>query len=110
MPRSRATESLVFKSFQFPVAIKVMSRGGDMALELLAATVVSIDEIDDDALEQSGGKIKSLALDGVARNEANVAAGADQGARGFLVNEGTVCCAVWRSRSLVVRGADGKRR
>ncbi len=94
------------KSLKFPEAIKVMSRGGDMAREL-AATVGAIGMTTTTVAEQSGGKIKSLALDGVAPNEANVAAGAYRLVREvFLVTKEPGAPSV-RAFLEFVRGADG---
>lgn len=59
------------KSLKMPETIKVMQRGGDMAREL-AATVGAIGMTTTTVAEQSGGRIKALALDGVAPTEANV--------------------------------------
>jgi phosphate transport system substrate-binding protein len=63
-----------FKALKFPESIKVMQRGGDMAREL-AATAGAIGMTTTTVAEQSGGKIRSLSLDGVAPTEANVIAG-----------------------------------
>jgi len=62
------------KTLKMPEAVKIMQRGGDMANEL-AATVGAIGMTTTTVVEQSGGKIKALALDGVAPTEANVIAG-----------------------------------
>lgn len=62
------------KSLKIPESIKIMQRGGDMAKEL-AATVGAVGMTTTTVAEQSGGKIKALALDGVIPSEANVTAG-----------------------------------
>ena len=62
------------KSLKMTEAVKVMQRGGDMAAELAAApgatgmtTAIVV--------EQSAGKIRAVALNGVPPDEANVRAG-----------------------------------
>lgn len=62
------------KPLTMPETVKVMPRGGDMAKEL-AATAGAIGMTSITVVEQSGGKIKALSLDGVAPTEANVIAG-----------------------------------
>jgi phosphate transport system substrate-binding protein len=62
------------KALQMPDSVKVMQRGGDMAKEL-AATAGAIGMTTLTVVEQSGGKVKALSLDGVAPGEADVAAG-----------------------------------
>jgi phosphate transport system substrate-binding protein len=62
------------KTLKMPETVKVMQRGGDMAKELMA-TVGAIGMTTTTVTEQSGGKIKALALDGAAPTEANVTAG-----------------------------------
>jgi phosphate transport system substrate-binding protein len=62
------------KTLKMPETINVMQRGGDMAKEL-AATAGAIGMTTTTVAEQSGGKIKALALDGAAPTEANVTAG-----------------------------------
>lgn len=62
------------KALKMPETVKVMPRGGDMAKEL-AATAGAIGMTSITVVEQSGGKIKALSLDGVAPTEANVIAG-----------------------------------
>jgi phosphate transport system substrate-binding protein len=62
------------KTLKMPAAVSVMERGGDMAREL-AATPGAIGMSTTTVADQSGGKIKALALDGVAPTEANVTAG-----------------------------------
>ncbi len=62
------------KTLKMSEAVKIMQRGGDMAKEL-AATVGAIGMTTTTVVEQSGGKIKSLSLDGIAPTEAHVAAG-----------------------------------
>jgi phosphate transport system substrate-binding protein len=56
------------KNLKMPDAVKVMQRGGDMAKEL-AATTGAIGMTTTTVVEQSGGKIKALSLDGVAPTE-----------------------------------------
>jgi phosphate transport system substrate-binding protein len=62
------------KALKMPDTVKVMQRGGDMAKEL-TATAGAVGMTTTTVAEQSGGKVKALALDGVAPSEANVAAG-----------------------------------
>ena len=62
------------KTLKIQEPIKVMQRGGDMAKEL-AATVGAIGMTTTTVTEQSSGKIRALALDGVVPTEANVTAG-----------------------------------
>jgi phosphate transport system substrate-binding protein len=61
-------------AMKFPDAVKVMAKGGDMA-KALAATPGAFGMTSATVVEQSEGKLKALTLDGVAANEANVAAG-----------------------------------
>jgi phosphate transport system substrate-binding protein len=61
------------KTLKMPETVKVMPRGGDMAKEL-AATTGAIGMTSTTVIEQSGGKIKALSLDGVAPTEANLIA------------------------------------
>ena len=53
------------KTLKMPTAVAVMERGGDMAREL-AATPGAIGMSTKTVADQSGGKIKALALDGTA--------------------------------------------
>ena len=62
------------KGLKFTEAVKVMPRGGDMAAEL-AVTPGTIGMSTATVVEQSAGKIRALALDGVTPDEANVRAG-----------------------------------
>jgi phosphate transport system substrate-binding protein len=62
------------KAVKMPESVKVMPRGGDMAKELAAAPgAIGMTSVP--VVEQSGGKVKALSLDGVAPTEANVVAG-----------------------------------
>lgn len=61
-------------ALKMPESVKMMQRGGDMANEL-AVTAGAIGMTTTTVVEQSGGKIKVLALDGVAPTEVNVIAG-----------------------------------
>jgi phosphate transport system substrate-binding protein len=67
-------EIACLKTLKIPEAVKVMQRSGDMAKEL-AATGGAIGMTTTTVVEQSGGNIKALALDGVVPTEANVTAG-----------------------------------
>jgi phosphate transport system substrate-binding protein len=62
------------KSLKMIEAAKVMQRGGDMAAELAAAPG-TIGMTTATVVEQSGGKIRALALNGVRADEDNVRAG-----------------------------------
>jgi phosphate transport system substrate-binding protein len=62
------------KGLQMPDTVKVMARAGDMA-KALAETPGGIGMTSATVVEQSGGKIKPLRLNGTAPNEAEVAAG-----------------------------------
>jgi phosphate transport system substrate-binding protein len=62
------------KSLKMDEAVKVMPRGGDMAAEL-AAVAGAIGMTTATVVEQSGGKIRALALNGVVADESNVRAG-----------------------------------
>jgi phosphate transport system substrate-binding protein len=62
------------KGLQMPDAVKIMARAGDMA-KALAETPGGIGMTSATVVEQSQGKIKPLALNGVPPNEAEVAAG-----------------------------------
>jgi phosphate transport system substrate-binding protein len=62
------------KSLAMPASVAVMQRGGDMAREL-AATDGAIGMTTAAVAEQSDGKVRVLALDGVAPSAANVANG-----------------------------------
>jgi phosphate transport system substrate-binding protein len=63
-----------FKSLKAPDHVKVMPRAGDMATEL-GKTSGSIGMTTTTLVEQSGGKITALSLDGIAPEERNVAGG-----------------------------------
>jgi phosphate transport system substrate-binding protein len=63
------------KTLKLPAAVKAMERGGDMAREL-AATPGAIGMTTTTVADQSGGKIRTLSLDGTAPTETNVTAGA----------------------------------
>jgi phosphate transport system substrate-binding protein len=89
-----------------PDAVKVMQRGGDMAKEL-AATTGAIGMTTTTVVEQSGGKIKALSLDGVAPTEANVAAEKYRLVREvFLVAKGSASPAT-KAFLAFVKSADG---
>jgi phosphate transport system substrate-binding protein len=62
------------KSLKMVETVKVMQRGGDMAAEL-AAVAGAIGMTTTTVVEQSAGKIRALALNGVVADEANVRAG-----------------------------------
>ena len=62
------------KGLRFTEAVKVMPRGGDMAAEL-AAAAGAVGMTTSTVVEQSGGKIRALALNGVTPDEANVRTG-----------------------------------
>jgi len=94
------------KTLKMPATVKVMARGGDMAREL-AASEGAIGMTTTTAVEQSAGKLRALALDGVAPSEANVAAGSYRLVREvFLVvkGEGTPGVAAFLA---FVRGPQG---
>lgn len=62
------------KGFKLPETVKINAGARDMA-KALAETPGSVGVTSATVVEQSGGKIKSLALNGIAPSEANVAAG-----------------------------------
>lgn len=63
-----------FKSLKLADGVKLQARAGDMA-KALAETTGGIGMTSATMVERSGGKIKAIALDGVAANEAGVLAG-----------------------------------
>lgn len=67
-------EIACLKTLKMPEPVKVMPRGGDMAREL-AATAGAIGMTTTTVAEQSGGKVKALALDGIMPTESNVTGG-----------------------------------
>ena len=94
------------KMLKMPDAVKVMPRGGDMAKEL-AATAGAIGMTTTTVVEQSGGKIKALSLDGVAPTEENVADGKYRLVREvFLVATGNASQAT-KAFLAYVKSADG---
>jgi phosphate transport system substrate-binding protein len=62
------------KGFKLPDTIKINASARDMA-KALAETAGSVGVTSATVVEQSGGKVKAVALDGIAPSEANVAAG-----------------------------------
>ncbi len=62
------------KPLKLPESVKVLARAGDMA-KALADTPGAIGVTSATVVEQSGGKIKAVALNGVAASEANVLGG-----------------------------------
>ncbi|MEX2127793.1 MAG: substrate-binding domain-containing protein [Xanthobacteraceae bacterium] len=94
------------KGLKLTEAAKVMQRGGDMATELAAAPG-AIGMTTATFAEQSGGKIRALALNGVAPDEANVRAGRYKLTReAFLVTKGAAAPALAGFLDFV-RGAEG---
>jgi phosphate transport system substrate-binding protein len=94
------------KTLKMPDAVKVMQRGGDMAREL-AATEGAIGITTMTAVEQSAGKLRALALDGVAPSAANVTSSAYKPVRRvFLVVKGDGSPGVAAFLAFV-RGAEG---
>jgi len=63
-----------FKALKLPVGVRVLERAGDMA-RALAETSGAIGMTSATVVEQSKGKIKALALNRIAADEANVVAG-----------------------------------
>ena len=63
-----------FKALKLPASVRVLERAGDMATAL-AETPGAIGMTSTTVVEHSKGKIKALALNGIAPNEGNVAAG-----------------------------------
>ena len=63
-----------FKALKLPVSVRMLERAGDMA-RALAETSGAIGMTSTTFVEQSKGKIKALALNGIAANEGNVVAG-----------------------------------
>lgn len=62
------------KDLKLPETVKIHARAGDMA-KALADTAGGVGVTSATVVEQSGGKVKSVALNGVAPSEANVVAG-----------------------------------
>ncbi len=62
------------KSLKMPESVKVMPRAGDMA-KALAETEGAIGMTSATVVEQSGGKLTALALNGAEPSEANIASG-----------------------------------
>lgn len=84
------------KGLVIPAAVKVMPRSGDMAREL-AATAGSLGMTTATVVEQSGGRIRALMLNGVAPSADNVERGAYALTRdSFLVTGATPSPAVAR--------------
>ena len=82
------------RRLKLPEAVKVMPRGGDMARELAAAPG-AIGMTTATVVEQSAGKIRALALEGVEPSEANVLSGRYRLTRpAFLVTKGAPSAAV----------------
>ena len=95
-------------ALKMPDTIKVMERGGDMAKEL-AATTGAVGMTTTTVVEQSGGKIKALSLDGVAPTETNVTAGKYRLVREvFLVVKGDAAPAT-KAFVAFVKSAEGAR-
>jgi phosphate transport system substrate-binding protein len=94
------------KALKMPESVKVMPRGGDMAKEL-AATPGAIGMTSIPVVEQSGGKIKALSLDGVAPTEANVIAGDYRLAREVFLVTGANASAATKAFLDFVKSADG---
>jgi phosphate transport system substrate-binding protein len=94
------------KTLKMPEMVKIMERGGDMAKEL-AATQGAIGMTTTTVAEQSGGRIKTLSLDGAAPTEANVTAGKYRLVREvFLVAKGNTTPAV-KAFLAFVKSSDG---
>jgi phosphate transport system substrate-binding protein len=94
------------KTLKMSESVKVMQRGGDMANEL-AATVGAIGMTTTTVVEQSGGKVKALSLDGIAPTETNVTAGTYWLVREvFMVVKGDASPAV-KAFLKFVKSADG---
>lgn len=72
-----------FKDLKEPESVKVMARGGDMA-RALADTPRAIGMTSMTVVEQSGGKVNALALDGVAPTPDNVKSGRYPLTRDFM--------------------------
>jgi phosphate transport system substrate-binding protein len=63
-----------FKDLKLPESVKVLARAGDMA-KALAETPGGIGMTSATVVEQSRGKVKAVALDGITADEASIAAG-----------------------------------
>lgn len=72
-----------FKDLKESESAKVMARGGDMA-NALAATPNALGMTSMTVVEQSGGKVKALTLNGIAPTEENVKSGRYVLTRDFL--------------------------
>lgn len=93
-------------ALKMPDAVRIMPRGGDMAKEL-AATTGAVGMTTTTVVEQSGGKIKALSLDGVAPTETNVTAGKYRLVREvFLVAKGSAAPAT-KAFVAFVKSAEG---
>lgn len=82
------------KDLRMPESVAVMPKGGDMA-KGLAATSGAIGMTTMTVVEQSGGRIKPVSLNGIAPSSENVKSGAYALTRdSFLVTQGTPSAAV----------------
>ena len=94
------------KSVKMPNNVKVLARAGDMA-KALAETPGGIGMTSATVVEQSQGKLRALALNGVAPSEANVTAGAYRLTRdAFLITRNAPSAEV-ATFIAFAKGADG---
>jgi len=95
-----------FKDLKLPDNVRILARAGDMA-KALAETAGGIGMTNATVVEQSRGKIKAVALGGVAASEANVAGGTYRLTRdAYLVTRNTPAAPV-KAFIDFVKGADG---
>ncbi len=93
-------------SLRMPASVKVMQRTGDMAAEL-ASTPGAFGMTTSTVVQQSGGKVRAVALNGVTPDEANVLAGKYKLVReAFLVTKSQPSAEVARFVAFV-RSAEG---
>jgi phosphate transport system substrate-binding protein len=85
---------MCLKDMKLPSSVRIMERSGDMARSL-AATAGAFGVTSATVVQQSQGKIASIALDGIAPSEANVAAGTYRLSRdSFLITRNNPSSAV----------------
>lgn len=95
------------KSLKMPESVKVLARAGDMA-NALAETIGGIGMTSATVVEQSQGKIKALALNGVAPTEANVTGGSYRLTRdAFLITRNAPSSEVAAFIAFTTKGPDG---
>jgi phosphate transport system substrate-binding protein len=95
------------KALKLPESVKINAGARDMA-KALAETPGSIGVTSATVVEQSGGKVKSVALNGVAPSEANVASGKYRLTRDAFLILGTAPSAQAKAFIDFVKSPEGK--